>query len=92
MAIGPDSRYASSNVVKLTDASGAVRYTIMPSHQVDFEVTFSYHQMSGFERIDLLAYEYYQDENKWYVIADANPEILDWDELDPGTIIRIPNL
>lgn len=92
MAIGPDSRYAASTVVKLTDASGAVRYTIVPSHQQDFTVTFTYHQMSGAERIDLLAYEYYNDEGKWYMIADANPEIMDWDNLDPGVIIRIPNI
>lgn len=92
MAIGPDSRYAQSSVVKLTDDAGNVRYTIVSSHQEDFEVTFSYHQVAGFERIDQLAYDFYLDENKWYLIADANPEILDWEELDPGVIIRIPNV
>lgn len=90
--IGPDSRYANSTVVKLPDGRGTVRYTTVPSHQTDYQITFTYHQVAGYERIDQLAFGYYSDETKWYLIADANPEILDWEDLDPGIILRIPNL
>ncbi|MEV4454362.1 hypothetical protein [Microbispora sp. NPDC049633] len=41
-------------------------------------------------RIDLVAHQYYGDPYDWWQIADANPEIFWWGELEPGTIIRVP--
>jgi hypothetical protein len=42
------------------------------------------------DRPDLLAGQMYGDETMWWVIADANPEILDWMDVAPGTRVRIP--
>jgi nucleoid-associated protein YgaU len=40
--------------------------------------------------MESLAYRRYGDANKWYVIADANPEIFFPLDLEAGNVIRIP--
>jgi hypothetical protein len=48
------------------------------------------HVLSVGERLDLLAYRYYGDEEYWWVIALAN-RIQDPFALTPGTRLRIPS-
>lgn len=50
------------------------------------------HTVTQSDRIDLLAYKYYGDPKKWWLICDANPEVffpLDLLE-EPGKRIIIP--
>jgi len=44
------------------------------------------------DRLDLLANQFYQDVDMWWVIATANPDIVKRDtfNLKPGLEIRIP--
>ena len=44
------------------------------------------------DRLDLLANQFYQDVDMWWIIATANPGIVKRDSfnLKPGTEIRIP--
>ena len=43
------------------------------------------------DRLDLLAWNYYQNVNYWWIIAAANPELRkDTLNLEVGTQIRIP--
>ena len=44
------------------------------------------------DRLDLLAFDYYNDENLWWIISKANPDKIKRDSLflDPGLQIRIP--
>tara|TARA_R110000823_G_scaffold116499_1_gene239607 strand:- start:150 stop:458 length:309 start_codon:yes stop_codon:yes gene_type:complete len=46
----------------------------------------------GTDRLDLLANDYYNDVNAWWVISKANPDKIRRDSLflDPGFQIRIP--
>ena len=56
------------------------------------ETTGSFqHIVSQHERLDLLAYKYYGNVNKWWLICDANVEFLPPDEfLVVGKRIIIP--
>lgn len=84
-----NSRYASNTVITV-DVDGASRQVILPA--IPSTTTFSYinHIYSGAETIDGLAYQYFGDATQWWQIADINPAIMDWNNITPGTTIRIP--
>lgn len=51
-----------------------------------------YEVQSGYEdRLDLIAYEYYNNENLWWVIAEASG-IDDPFNVPVGTVLRIPDI
>lgn len=89
MAVNVDSRYSQSTIAKLDTSRGLV-FTIVSSAQQAFAVTYTGYIWEEGDRIDLLADLHYGDVNKWFIMADANPEVLDWHEVPAGTIIRIP--
>ena len=56
------------------------------------------------DRVDTIANDFYGDARLWWIIANANPEILDWFNMDvpahegvpftgmtPGYVLRIPD-
>ena len=48
-------------------------------------------QTTSPERLDLLAWKYYQNVEYWWIIAAANPELRkDSLNLEPGIQIRVP--
>jgi nucleoid-associated protein YgaU len=55
-------------------------------------ISYREHTYKQGERVDNLAFDYYQDPNLWWVILDANPEIEDPTNIATGTVIRIPNV
>ena len=56
----------------------------------DPQGTFLYQVKEG-DRLDLLAYRFYRSARKWWLIADANPDLMHPDELlAPGLRIVIP--
>lgn len=89
--ISANSRYAASQTVFLPFGDGTMRQTIVAGEQYDFTFNFSWHTVAAGERIDDIANFYYGDAQKWWFVADGNPEILDWMDLVPGMIIRVPN-
>ena len=48
------------------------------------------HTMSANERLDLLAYHFYGDPQRFWLIADANAPVDPEDLLEPGLEILIP--
>lgn len=90
--IAPNSRYAVSSIVNVTKPNGKVVSVITPSDAISYTFTFINHIVTGEDRIDNLADAYYGDATLWWRIADGNPEILKWDSLTAGTLIRIPNI
>lgn len=91
--ITADSRYAQSKVATITDLnSGQDRATIVSSVQEPYSFSFNTYLVKDFDRIDNLAYQFFGDATKWWQIADANPQILDWASVPAGTLIRIPFL
>lgn len=91
MMILANSRYANSAVVTV-DKSGTDVAVIVPSPAVSYSFSFVTHQVADGERVDTLAYQYYTDPTLWWRIAQANPEVMFWDDLPAGAIIRIPQL
>ena len=87
----PNSRYADSTVATV-DRNGSDISVIVPSAQKTYSFTHVNHQVKAGERVDSLAYQYYTDATLWWRIADANPEIMFWDDLTSGTVIRIPSI
>jgi nucleoid-associated protein YgaU len=89
MTIASNSRYAQSVVVPIV-FNGKSRQTIVSSEQIPFVIQYTFHQVTSNERIDNIAFQFYGDATRWWVIADANPEILDWSTITEGTLIRVP--
>jgi nucleoid-associated protein YgaU len=89
--ITSNSRYANSNLTLVPSARGT-NLAVVPGQQREWSFNFTYHQIDGADRMDLLAEQYYGDARMWWHIADANPEVMDWTVLTPGQIIRIPSV
>jgi hypothetical protein len=50
------------------------------------------HTYNQNERLEQLAYQYYKRPDYWWIIPEYNPEIVDFTNIAPGTIIRIPRV
>lgn len=89
--ISANSRYANSLLVAQTKDDGTVVNVVTPSDAKSYTFVYSYYVVVHGDRIDTLANAYYGDPTKWWKIGDANPEIMKWDNLVAGTVLRIPN-
>lgn len=89
--ISARSRYTSSVISVVEDPSRGSVITVEPREQETQVFNFTYLVLEMEDRLDLIAYRVYGDATLWWRIADANPEILDWAEVQPGTVLRIPS-
>jgi hypothetical protein len=87
-----DSRYADGSFLKAFDSKTKVFYTTVlrnfPTGSSDF---FYYSWVAG-DRIDVIAHKILGSSDFWYKIMDVNPEIIDPMNIEPGTVIRVPNV
>jgi hypothetical protein len=90
--ITANSRYAGSTVVPGSDLDGNDIMVILFTPPTDTTFQYTYHQVTGADYVDVLAFQNYGDPSLWWVIANANPEIVNWASLVPGTLLRIPGL
>ena len=83
------SRYEMVGVYEETDANGqtvrALKIRFIPPTPAGFLHTFT-----ADERLDLLAFQFYRNPEKFWLIADANTEMDPDDLLVPGRQLRIP--
>jgi hypothetical protein len=89
--IQADGRYADSPLVNVTGPDGNTRQVIVPGPQEPYQFTYQAYQVTGSDRMDTMSVGFYGDPSKWSAIADANPEIMDWSNITPGTLIRVPS-
>lgn len=89
--IGQDSRYSTATVVKGNGPSGDPRQEMRPAFPRSKVITYTYYRVVAGERVDTIANDFYGRADLWWMIADANPEYMDWFFIEPGTILRIPN-
>jgi len=91
MGIYQGSRYRFSDIIQSSDADGESNgvYELRPTTTdiPDGSVPYTVQAKDTFES---LAHKYYGDGNKWYVIADANPNIFWSLDLTQGELIYIP--
>lgn len=87
--IAANSRYASTTIVTLDVGTGS-RQVIYAKDYGGFSFNYVAHTYSANETIDGIANAYYGDPTQWWKIGLANPEVMDWSMLVPGTTLRIP--
>jgi nucleoid-associated protein YgaU len=83
------SRYANISTYQATDADGytvtALKTRFIPPTPAGF-----FHVYTADERLDLIAYKFYRNPEKFWLIADANAEMDPEDLLVPGRTLLIP--
>ena len=89
MTISADSRY-SQTTLAVIDVDNTPRQVIVAGEQTSFTFNFTNYLVKDKDRLDLLAYTFYGDALKWWLIADANPQVMLWDTLVAGSVIRVP--
>lgn len=93
MAIYKGSRYEYSLIdylytPKFDMSTPIVFYTIASLGKL----SYTEHQYVPGERLDQLATTYYNNPKLWWLIVEANPEVVDFIHLTQGTVLRIPNV
>ena len=84
------SRYQRVDDATLTDGEGRTLPLKRTREPVSTELALIYQAREG-DRLDSLAFKFFHDPRKWWLIADANPDVLVPDQLlEPGTLVRIP--
>lgn len=85
------SRYNNVTLVAVDDAVRGEIQSMVPPGPISRLIQFSYYRVTSSDTIDWLADKFLGDGKLWWVIANANPEILDWTTLPVGEVLRIPN-
>jgi nucleoid-associated protein YgaU len=84
------SRYANAEVITPPGADG-VRRRVLAVRRAPETVGVVEHVVTGEERLDHLAQQFYRDPTKYWLILDANREVVNpFELLRPGRRIRIP--
>lgn len=89
--IGQDSRYAKAKIVVTNGPNGEPRQEMRPAFPTTKVISYTLYRVISGDRIDTLANDFFGRADLWWVIADANPEIMDWFDLPFGAVLRIPN-
>ena len=84
------SRYLRVLDATVTDGIGRTVPLKRLRETVVTEIALTYQVRIG-DRLDALAFKFYRDARKWWLIADANPDVLTLEQLlEPGRLLRIP--
>ncbi|MFH9606854.1 hypothetical protein [Streptomyces sp. NPDC017448] len=90
MTIRADSRYANHETSLITGRDGITRETLMPRRPPSISATVADYTWRENDRLDVLAAKQFGDDTMGWVIAQVNPEVMDWLAVSPGTLIRLP--
>ena len=83
------SRYTNVGVYKATDATGRT-VTALNIRFISTPPAGYLHTFTNDERLDLLAYRFYGNPEKFWLIADANAAMDPEDLAEPGNRLLIP--
>lgn len=89
--INADSRYATATITTGVGAAGDTRQEMRVAFPRPRVITYTFYRVIDGERIDTIANDFFGRGDLWWMIAEANPEIIDWLDLPPGSVIRVPN-
>ncbi len=85
-----ESRYLQVKEYTVTDAQGRSVKVKRTRATLDLTGSFQYTVKAG-DRLDLLAQQFYRSPRKWWLICDANPDLMYPDDLlKPGQVLTIP--
>jgi hypothetical protein len=87
----PSCRYRK--LKRYIDDKGNEMTELYESPEIEVLKNDSYHVVTSGEenKLDLIAYNYYNNEDLWWVIAEAN-DITDPFNVPASTVLRIPSL
>lgn len=93
MPIYLTSRYASSVVdfVSVNQSTAAYPVIFYEFSSIG-KITYSEYTWKDGDRLDQLAMNQYMDPERWWIIMEYNPEIVDPHNIKPGTVLRIPSV
>lgn len=93
MSIFKGSRYEYSTIDYVATNSNLIEEPIVFYTASGFGLTkyWEHTYVSG-ERLDHISYKYYKNSEYWWLIAEYNPVIVDFTNIKPGTILRVPNV
>ena len=84
------SRYLNVQEYAVADPQGRTATVKRARPTPDLSGSFQYTVKEG-DRPDLLSNRFYQTPRKWWLICDANPDVMYPDELlTPGRVLFIP--
>lgn len=89
--ITENSRYRQAVITTEVGPDGETRQEMRAPFPRSRQITFTYYRVLSGDRVDTIAYRFFGNGQLWWMIADANPEVLDWTDLQPGLILRVPN-
>lgn len=81
------SQYNNAYALKYNDGDYSLeaKPPVVPESPNDIQ-----HTVKDGETLQNIAFRYYGDSGKWYIIAEANKILNPFKELEMGTLIRIP--
>jgi hypothetical protein len=82
------SRYISSETKKIGDGRTVYRPRIYPNIPLRDDDVYVATELG--DRLDTLAYDFYEDSTYWWIIASANNIHGAKFAFEPGTVLRIP--
>lgn len=91
-SIALTSRYQRNRVGVVLSRNKIPRQAILHRYPQALVLQVVEHLWTAYDRVDILAARYYGNEVSWWMIAEANPRILDWTAVPVGAIVRIPNV
>ncbi len=83
------SRYQRVQVLQTTGPDGQV-VSYLAMREIPATPAGYRHTIKAGERLDILAYNFYRNPEKFWLIADANDEMDPEDLLEPGRQLLIP--
>ena len=90
MTIFIGSRYESSVVDFVSfSTNGDAAPVVFYEFSFLGELTYEEYTWKEGDRLDSVAFSFYRDANKWWLIPEYNPEIRDVQSIKPGTVLRI---
>jgi hypothetical protein len=93
MSIYKGSRYEYSTIdyFKTTEDGAEKPYVLYQFSNLGL-VNYWEHVYKQGERLDQIAFKYYSRPEYWWIIPEYNPQIKDVSRIEPGTILKIPNV
>ena len=91
----PDHRYMRHRDSKiLLDDNGDAFFETYNFHQFEYSKDDAYHEVTSGEegRLDLIAFQYYNNPAFWWVIAEANDIVFPMRDVFAGLVLRIPSI
>ena len=87
-----DSRYADGLFLQAVDArTGKSQITVFREFP-SANISAHYYSWVEGDRIEVVASKLFGNSDMWWSIMDVNPDIIDPQNIAPGTSVRIPNV